>query len=611
MVNVVPENWNYSDELEMLFLFYQCTDELLSKSSTDTYALPLHNSITLIEEIIETFSLLNQYNIVKDYYEKYIPVIIDEFINSTTEDFVLKRLLGDRLDSIITGLKEAKQTPSVLNKWINIFKQSCDRTRYRNEYANEIIRLVCETKEKKRLIYCMKNYYVYLISVGYSREYIYTCSKRFFHNNSKCIDNKVAIRQFLANFSCTKKEYDFLILMDIDNIDYLDSISENIKISQDIHKVDVLVERAKLCEDQAVCALFEEYDKCKQNAKEHQKIAIVEVRTIDFDPYKSALEFCDAMFYLQTFKRYFIHHNSSRQVYSILVKRENGTYWKINLPNRVRKRPYVAQDLMDKRVKNIITSKSLGRSAFLSLTLALEMHASAFDSKNTINIFRSLWSALEALFLNPNSSSTRDNVINSTLNIIQKTYILKLLRGVYSQINDAIDKNELTKLGVNDFKSFVCYFANYSEDSTEMKRLYSFLANNPLLRMRLYQIRHSLRDGNHIQSFLNEHKDRVHWQICRLQRIRNIATHLGTETVGAEYAVNNLHSYFDYIVNYMLCKSENGNYIVDVSTLVFEAKNDIRIYEELLKENQKLSIDNYNLYLFGPDPNMIMYKFEY
>lgn len=42
MIYRIPENWIYNESLEMLYLFYQKADELLSETSPDTYSLPLH-----------------------------------------------------------------------------------------------------------------------------------------------------------------------------------------------------------------------------------------------------------------------------------------------------------------------------------------------------------------------------------------------------------------------------------------------------------------------------------------------------------------------------------------------------------------------------------------
>lgn len=55
MIYRIPENWIYNESLEMLYLFYQKADELLSETSPDTYSLPLHNSMTLLIEAEEIF----------------------------------------------------------------------------------------------------------------------------------------------------------------------------------------------------------------------------------------------------------------------------------------------------------------------------------------------------------------------------------------------------------------------------------------------------------------------------------------------------------------------------------------------------------------------------
>lgn len=65
MINTIPENWEYNDSLEMLFLFYQKADELLSENTPDTFALPMHNAITLLYEIEAVNDLLVQYGLVK------------------------------------------------------------------------------------------------------------------------------------------------------------------------------------------------------------------------------------------------------------------------------------------------------------------------------------------------------------------------------------------------------------------------------------------------------------------------------------------------------------------------------------------------------------------
>ena len=152
MINTIPESWTYSKDMEMLYLFYQLSDELLSEYSVDTQSLPLHNSFTLIQEVKYVYDLLNNYNIVKEYYCKYIPHIIDEIVYSIEDDYILKKELGERLDSIRTGLIEAKENHSVLQRWIGIIFQCCTFQKYSNLLKKEISYLITNTKAMKKAV---------------------------------------------------------------------------------------------------------------------------------------------------------------------------------------------------------------------------------------------------------------------------------------------------------------------------------------------------------------------------------------------------------------------------------------------------------------------------
>lgn len=608
MVCSIPTSWKYSDELEMLFLFYQSTDELLSESTPDSYTLPLHNSWTLIREIREIYYILQKNDLIKTYYSNYIPVIIDEFLNSIKEDYLLKKELGLRLHSIETGLMEAKKNHILLLRWLDVIEQTCTKEKYKNLYEAEIINLVQNTKDKKKLLYCSKSYYSSLIDIGYSREFLYIANKKFFDNYNMTINASKQIEEYISQFDCKPKEYEFLILMNIDTLEYLGAISQNSRISENIEKIDVKKARKELCEDNAVKQLFNDYDTKSREGKDYETISIVRYKVDAIDPYEAIEQLEQYTKFLQTFGRYFKHYYPKRQIYKVLLL--SNHYIEIRTPNILLKRPFIQQEVVDMRIRNILHGKSMSFPTVESLAMAIQMHSEALDSTNTNTLLRNFWTSLETLFSNPNSSSQRDNVINSTLIIIQKLYLLKLFRIIYLQLTGAINGSELKTLGIRNFEEFIIYFSSNKESSDEMKKIYTLLTCNPLLRTRIYQLRKDLSTGSDIAQYLEKHKIRIEWQLERLYRARNIATHLGREIYYNKILVNHLHNYFDFATNYIICKSENEDYISSVSSLVFEAKNDNVLHTEILKSNSELSDSNYINYLFGPDENIINYAFE-
>ena len=614
MINHPPENWEYNDSLEMLFLFYQRSDELLSEITPDSYALPLHNTLTILCEIEDVFFLLKAHGGIDGFYMRYIPPIIEEFIQQAEKDYLFKEMLGSRFPSILTGFKEAEKDSNHLQNWLELVRTMVSLKDYLNAYKNEIIKLVTTTNNKCKLLYCISNYYIILRWIGYSREYLYITTKQYFANQKIIINDTKTISNFLDKFDGKPKQYNFLILLDVDSIEYIDSISEDNDKSMNIEKIDIEKERDELEKDRVAAKMLREYESISnQLSRAHKKLAIVRYSDADLDPYTVAYNFSKRVAFLQSFARYFKHFYFSKQVYVFLQKDDTGRYLKITPHSNLQKRPFVEQSIIDSRIRNIIYVKSMGAHAYHSIAKAINMHAEAFDSRSTLTILKTFWTALEALFSNESVAPTKDIIFKSVLQIIQKTYVLKIMRALYVQLKDAISLQDREKLSIDSFRSFLCYFATNKEDSPAMKTIYGLLKNNPLLRTRLFSMRKSFNKGKDIQKILDDHNKKIDWQLKRLYRIRNIATHLGREINGAEVAVNHLHNYFDFIVNYMLCKAENDDFVASTSAVVFEAKNDNQIYYEFLKKKQDedLSADNYLDLLFGPDKNLVKYQFEH
>lgn len=611
MVNKIPETWQYDSKLEMLLYFYQISDELLSKSTPDTYTLPLNNSFSLFHEIEEVYNLLEQHNIISQYYYNYVPVIIDELLEALECDAILKNILGKRFESLRTGLQESQKNYVLLRRWLNLFHQICDLKKYIHKYRTEIERLIMETSNKKNLAYCAKNYYIALTNIGYSREYLYQAAKKYFDNRSVSINSSTQIKEFLEQFSCNPTSMEFLILMDVETVDYLDSISDNLNMSKKISKVNLISEQKKLGTDISVQSLLKQYDHLSHTSYDHQKIEIIRYQAHAMDQFEAIEEFESYTRFLQSFSRYFKHYYPTKQIYQVLVKTPTDHYNEVKMPPKLQNRPYVKQGIIDSRIKNVLSAKSMSFSAFETLANAFQMHAEALDTRNTNTLLKSFWTAMERIFANPLSNNSHENVLNGVLPIVQKTYILKLMRMLYLQLRSAVTEQSLSVLKINTFENFVEYFAVNEEDSSELKAIYKLLEFNPLLRSRIFELRKSLATGNKISKFLSNHKQRIEWQIKRLYRARNIATHIGEEISCSDVIINHIHNYFDFVIDYVLCKSENGDYIDSMAAVVFEAQNDNRIYSELLKTDNCLSLDNYKIYLFGPDPDIENYKFQF
>ena len=289
---------------------------------------------------------------------------------------------------------------------------------------------------------------------------------------------------------------------------------------------------------------------------------------------------------------------------------EKGFYIDIKVPYLLAKRPIISQEIIDERIRCVLSRKGLTHEAFIYISSALDMHAEAFDNRNPATLLKNFWSALETLFSDPSFTGKREDVVHNVLHIVQKTYPLKLMRSVYTQLNESIP---LSNIGINGFDSFVVFFSTYSLDSKEFEKAFKLLELNPLLRTRLFSLKEQLSTGEKALTLLENHQMRIEWQLKRIQRKRNIATHLANELElkDVNVIINHLHNYFDYVINYLMCKSANDDFIISPCAAAFESKNDNEIHEKFLKKNDKLNAENYKEFLFGPDSHLMDYQFEF
>lgn len=609
MINSIPAKWkNDGHTLDMLFFFYQLSEEFLNEHTPDSFSLPMHNSITLLMEMAQMNELLNRYGMVEKYFTKYIPVIVDEFLNQLQNDDILKKMLGHRYELMKIGFESSKNDSKQLDIWVQSFQQAVSIFEY-IDCLKKIIADIIETKrnDKQKLYYVTSNLYVSLLTIGYSKQYIRNELLRFF--GTQDIGDLNEIENFLKIFSGEKRKFQFLILMDYNFFDFLEKVNAKSWFFENVRFLDVEKERSVLEQDTSSRFLLAQYDRL---VKKHgdRKICVASWFANAIEPYSAVKVFSENVEFLQTIPRYFSHQNLQKMIYRFLVKDDNGNYVNARLPRILNTKERVDQSLVEIFVKNVIHQNSMSSSVNSVVMQAMEMHSSALESKKIMPLFQNFWTALETLFLSPNEGSVRENVNHSVLRIMQKIYVLKLYRAVFKESERAIGKENLEKIGIKNFVSFVEYLASYEEKSIEMNSLYAFLSSNPLLRFRIFSLKRDCAEEKSFVKMLEHHRMRISWHLERLYRMRNVATHVGQEIPGMDIAVNHLHNYFDYVVNFILCKSANNDFVCGVSSVVFEAKNDENIHLSLIKKNKKISSENYMEWLFGPDKKMIDYSFD-
>lgn len=380
---------------------------------------------------------------------------------------------------------------------------------------------------------------------------------------------------------------------------------EKVSISKKLRKLEIIALKKT---DGRIRRFYSTFEELKKRGDVN--IKMLSCKAEDVDPY-SAFESISRTFDLaQCFEGYFKHKAEKRIFFDILLV-SNSKYIPIKLRRIIPNRPYIDQAVIDKRIDTMMRSDSCPIDVVISIIKAMDMHLDALNCKNAQTMLRTFWTALEALVFTSDEAEQKESTKFALLHIIQKTYILKQFRLIYEQLTVAItDSGFWKEMGVENFAQFVSSFMSSQADDEGFKKYTAQLSTNPLLRTRIYRFRKELSTAKNILKKTENHKEKVSWQIDRIYRTRNLSTHAGVSMPYVNEILFNVHNYFDYVVNYIVCKLENGHYIQNISALVFEAKTDNQIHNEFLKKAGEITEDNYLHALFGPDVNIIDYNFE-
>lgn len=431
---------------------------------------------------------------------------------------------------------------------------------------------------------------------------------RFFDNRGISITSAACISSFLDKFDSSYETYEFYVIADTYKLDNLSRINPQFGKSFDIKEIEETEIIALKKTDGRIRRFYSTFEELKKRGDAN--IKMLSCKAEDVDPY-SAFESISRTFDLaQCFEGYFKHKAEKRIFFDILLV-SNSKYIPIKLRRIIPNRPYIDQAVIDKRIDTMMRSDSCPIDVVISIIKAMDMHLDALNCKNAQTMLRTFWTALEALVFTSDEAEQKESTKFALLHIIQKTYILKQFRLIYEQLTVAITDSDFWKeMGVENFAQFVSSFMSSQADDEGFKKYTAQLSANPLLRTRIYRFRKELSTAKNILKKIENHKEKVSWQIDRIYRTRNLSTHAGVSMPYVNEILFNVHNYFDYVVNYIVCKLENGHYIQNISALVFEAKTDNQIHNEFLKKAGEITEDNYLHALFGPDVNIIDYNFE-
>lgn len=615
MINKIPMNFTYNKSTENLFLFYQRVSELLFDYSPDSYKTSTHNSHTLCVEAYNIYSYLKTDGSSSKFFEQYIPDIISELLITLRKDNAAKTLLGQRYEKYLEILEQCKNAKGTEleckffeSNIINLTHQFSQR-KYYAIICTQLSDLICGEKKQQDIIALTNTFICELIHLGYTKQHIYNVVMDFFQK--PITDARIAIEALLKLFTFDNKTWQIITFANTKLLGYYKD-----ELSKVIGNYDISLEEVS---SDALDKLIEETPSYTWIRETRDRlnvpafpIAPIKAHVHAFDPY-SGYEKLDS--FLNAINNFVtIFDNEPKMGYPSIACLNYQYKKTITFKRAMNKRVQLNQvDNYAKHAASVLQKMRMSSKMFKSFTKTAKFHGEALgNSENDSYTLVMLWTALEALFVDNSIQSQKSKlVMESLIEIIQRTYIIKSIKYLqYDLVRHlkSIDPDLIDKYSLNNTSDFINILFSDSSEPAVVDICHA-IESNPLLRSRIFYITDTCcKDNKKILAWLNNHEEKINWQIKRIYRTRNLIVHTGRNVPYVKDLVENLHDYVDFILNFIICKSWYGEQIADIRSLVAEVKLDNEIHRKYLHTNEKDSTKKHIFEsLFGPSANVLEY----
>lgn len=588
------QKWKLKPELEGLLIFAQLINELLFDYSLDTYKLPTMNTRLLTLELLYSITE-HEENLLK---LGAIKPIVRELHDSLKKDPVVKEIMAKYYVDYLSMLKDDLSLPELKNR-IEFLHNKIDAS-YFPTCKTLLKEAVFGSKEKEKITRLTRIFLSELTSRGYSSEYIYFESGKFFFEGvfPTRISDPEIIQVYLDLFSLERKQYvviyragknvrairDFAPSLDLEVLDSAPGLSFRDKSS--------VVEQ--FLQNNEECPLF---------------LLVKGIESCDRD---KAREEADVLLYLiDSLAKYHVHRRDLTIGEKALVysddQSEFGIVKKARSP--VMKRPDRQFDKLATLIEesvSTITSDNLNEDSTQRLKRAFWRHNTGIRAATPESQLLEFWSAVEVLF--PPTGANIDRIlqiIDSMVPFIVSEYAAKLAADLFLSIKHSRSPEALKTLGNvveggNPIEKCLALFSIKANEPLR-ERFYSLYDWHPLLRNRIFYLSKRFLSADLVLSTLEAHIERISWQIRRIYRARNLIIHSGKSLPYINILVENLHSYLDRVLDLFNEEISRCNHPTTLDQITLEIKLEVESHFRNLKNLGKTecTADNYKKILFG------------
>lgn len=530
------EKWDVSPEIEGLIFFAQRAEELLFDYTVDSYKPMSLNAPFLCTEALSVID-----DIEKGLIDKAnLRPILDELSWSLKNDEVAKSLIDLPIENYI--LDTEKSSIEEVKLRLAVLRRTLDSYRYLDKCV-ELLGTAIVDKKKKDIDMLSKLLYTNLINLGVNKSYLCKKTLDFFYVG-KSPEKIVCCGSFKDYIEhIYPKSHKFELYFWISGL--IDVVSE----STEAFSIEVL--------DELPSDVTEMLPKSKSPIPSitYKKVAKVSgVRALDW---YSAKEIAEKKL-ARLRDLYNLYHHKSKIEWddkAIVIQCCEETPRLLDfLITPIEKiedeRPERASQKLNRLLKNL----NLSRESFEKFNRAVDFHSLSANTRDVENQLLNLWIGLETITPTLSGHAKISQVCEGIMPFLSIMYTKRLI-GVFTKDLFRWDKRTVISIlnkvpvpkGARSIEKVAVLLC--SPDCDELRKdLYSSLKDFHLLRFRAFSLNQKFNTPEKVISLLEEHENKVLWQIRRIYRSRNLLVHSGRTLQYLPSLVENAHDYFDQVI---------------------------------------------------------------
>lgn len=527
-------NWRNIEQCTALIYFTQLVEELLFDYTHSTYKPSIMNSPSLCMEAITTINDIEKGSISP----AHISHVIDELTKNIKNDEIAISLLKTPLGSFLDQLKKNELGNTSLKVTLELLQVQLNIISYEKKIISELCTTITSEYNPSKIRKLTRSLITHLISKGLSQEYLLEKLKNHFFQRDKEITSNEEIASFLESIPTRKTLYSVYF--------NADKSFTNITPCLDQLDISVILEKPQNIQEDDFF-----------NVHEQRIILLTKIKT--YDPFTARKKAETSLKLASTLLSLYHHKQEAAWSAENIVISEDGDKTKVkNSINPMHRCKDLPQEYASRRLEDFMNNFRMRGDSFNKFLRSAQLHSMALRTNAVENQILNLWIAIESLIPDESKKadeSTIEHIVNSMTPFLNFNYIEDLVRNLVKDLlrwNYTRTVSFFRNLDNEDFaKSFAMLVV--SEEHAPIVEQYKIeLSAFPLLRERFEYIQGLISSPDEIRQALNNHSERINWQIKRIYRTRNLIVHTGQTPSKTNILVEHAHIYLDTVINCLI-----------------------------------------------------------